>query len=188
MELSKDEVFVRKQLEEIYPQLIINSEKTCGYHFDKYGLDLLSVCITFFLEKPIEVQLKTIRDGKLENFITFMMAVQMKSGSSHFYHKYRKHHTKQRELFLDYDYGDSYKVVNNAFNEPEHKKFLECVLCEVEKLDPYLKMIVKERVMNGRKYTELVDKYYINYPALKKDQEQVLKKLKEKCKHLIQPS
>ena len=188
MELSKDEIFVRKQLEEIYPQLIINAEKTCGYLYPKHGLDLLSVCITYFLEKSLEVQLKTIRDGKLENFITFMMGVQMKSGSSHFWHKYRKHHTKQREFFIDYDYGDMYRVTNNAFKEPEHKQFLECLLCEIEKLDPYLKMIIKEKVMNGRKYTEIVDQYNINYPALKKDQEEVLNQLKETCKHLIQHS
>ena len=60
--MTKDEIFVRKELEKVYPQLLINAKKVCGQGYQMWGEDLLPLAITFFLEKPLEQQLKTINN------------------------------------------------------------------------------------------------------------------------------
>lgn len=183
IELSQEEIMIRQELEKIYPQLLINAKKTCGTAFDKHGLDLIAVCVEFFLNKPLEDQLKTIENGKLENFITFMMAMQLKSGSSKFYSQYRKHHEKQRELYVNYDYGYEYVAYNNAFKN-EEDEIITCIKCEIEKLNPYMKMLVNERLLEGKTYTYISETYDINYNSLKKDTNATIKQIKQKCQHL----
>ena len=181
--LTKEEEFVRDEISKIYPQLVINSRKTCGYAFDKHGLDLIAVCVEFFLSKPLEAQLKTIENGKLENFITFMMAMQLKSGSSRFYYQYRKHHESQRELYFNFDYGSNYIETNAAF-EDEEDEVVTCIKCEIEKLDPYMKMLVRERVIENKTYTYISETYNINYSSLKTDTNKAIKIIREKCQDL----
>jgi len=183
-ELSQDEKMIRKEIEKIYPQLLINARKTCGYAFDKHGLDLIAVCVEFFLNKPLEDQLKTIKNNKLENFITFMMAMQLKSGSSKFYKYYRKHHESQRELYFNFDYGSKYIESNDAFRD-EESEVITCIQCEIDKLDPYFKMLVQEKLIGEKTYTYISERYDINYSSLKKDTNKAIKTIQEKCKHLL---
>ena len=179
-ELTEEEKFIREEVRLIYPQLLINAKKTCGAAFDKHGLDLIAVCVEFFLSKPLQDQLDTIANNKLENFITFMMAMQLKSGSSRFYRDYRKHHEKQRELYSNFDYGWKYVEYNDAFKD-EESEVVTCIKCEIEELDPYMKMLVKEKLIENKTYVEISERYDINYNSLKKDTGRAIKKIKEKC-------
>tara|TARA_R110000803_G_scaffold38327_8_gene82783 strand:- start:2156 stop:2716 length:561 start_codon:yes stop_codon:yes gene_type:complete len=183
MELTKEEIYIRKEIANIYPQLLINAKKTCGYAFDKHGLDLIAVCVEFFLSKPLKDQLRTIENNKLENFLTFMMAMQLKSGSSRFYYQYRKHHEKQRELYFNFDYGYEYITYNDAFKN-EKSELLTCLECEIDKLDPYLKMLVKEKLIEQKTYVDISTQYDINYTSLKKDTNKAIKQIKLKCQDL----
>jgi len=182
--LTEEEIFVRKEIEKIYPQLLINAKKTCGAAFDKHGLDLIALCVEFFLTKPLKDQLNTIANKKLENFITFMMAMQLKSGSSKFYYQYRKHHESQRELYPNYDYGQKYIAYNTAFND-EESEIVTCIKCEINKLDPYTKMLVNEKVIEGKTYTEISNTYNIQYNTLKRDTTKVIKQIQLTCKNLL---
>ena len=64
--LTEDEIFIRKKIEEVYPQLVLNARKVSTTNFHKWGLDLITTVVEFFLKKPIETQLSTIENGKLE--------------------------------------------------------------------------------------------------------------------------
>ena len=99
--------FISNEIAKIYEQLVINCRKVCGAAYDRYGVDLLPFSIEIFLDKPLEVQLKVIADKKLENYITHVMNFQLKLGTTGFYHKYRKHHEKQREYLMDYILKDN---------------------------------------------------------------------------------
>lgn len=184
MILNEEEKLIRKELGRIYPQLILNAKKTCGYAFAKHGLDGLAVAIEFFLSKPLEDQVRTFKEGKMENFITFILAVQVKSGTSKFYTQYRKHHENQREIFPDYNYGDKFQILNDAFIDEENE-VVACIKCEISKLDPYLKMLVNERALEGKTYTSISETYDINYNTLKKDTQKAILKIKNKCKPLL---
>lgn len=184
--MTEDEIFVRKELEKAYPQLLINTKKTCGYAFEKHGLDLLAVAVEFFLMKPVEVQLDAIEKNKMINFITFIMGVQLKSGSSKFYNVYRKHHEKQRELYDNYDYGKAGLATNvdNAAFEDEEDELMECMKYQISKLNPYQQMLVQEKLIEGRSYAHISKTYNINYGSLKLDTTKAINIIKKACQHL----
>jgi hypothetical protein len=185
MQLSKKEIKVRKALTDIYPQLVINCQNVCGAAYKTYGNDLLSVAVEFFLDKEVDYQLKVIADGKLEHYITKIMNFQLKLGTTRFWHHYRKPAEKSRELYTNYDYGPRFKTYNTAFQD----ELSDCAICiqeYVEKLDPYLKMLFKERIMEKNKWVDISRKYNnISYGNLKKDTEELQVKIKQKCGHLL---
>ena len=177
-ELTKEEIWVREELTKLYPQLVINCQKTLGAAYEKHGGDLLALSVQFFLEKPIKVQVKAFKEKKAENFITYIMAMQSKSSSSKWYHQYRKHHEKQREYYTDhfqYDVDD---------DEPfEEDDTMLCIKQALSKLNPYEKMLIEKRVLMGMKYTEIAEVYNIPYHSLATELEKTLNKLKKQCQH-----
>ena len=184
MKLSKDEVRVREELTKVYPQLQINCRKVCGQAFDKWGDDLLHLSIEMFLEKPIEKQIFTIEQNKLENFITYIMNFQLKRGkTTRFWHTHRKFVGQTRELFNGtYDYKR-----DDMFPKPfedEVSELQQCINKSINKLDPFEKMLIKERVEWGMNYTEIAEKYNIPYSSLQGGVKKILRKIKEQCQHL----
>lgn len=187
MELTEKEIYVREELAKLYPQLIINSKKTCGAAFDKHGLDLIAVAVEFFLNKPIDKQVEAFETGKAENFITFIMGTQLKSSSSKFYRDYRHHHIKQREFFpnFDYDkYSDDHVSHLHVF-EDEPDEFLQCLQCELEKLPAYEQMVFRRLLINKEPASTLSKEYDIPYYHFKQTAIQVQNQLKNRCKHFI---
>ena len=120
----------------------------------------------------------------MENFITFIMAFQLKSGSSHFYHHYRKFHEKQREFYPNYNYGERFKYFPVPFEE-EDELCLVCLKREIDKLDPYNKMIAEEHLMQGENITAISKKYNIPFGHIKRDKELIIVNLKRKCRQYL---
>lgn len=184
MELTKDEKFVREEISKIYDQLVINCKKTAKEGYEKWGHDLLPMCIEMFLLKDIDTQLKVISDGKLEHYLTFMMSLQLKSSSSRFYSVYRKEGNSYREILPDY----KYKNKGNYFPEPfedEEDPTVTCLKSVIQNLNPYERMVVNERIIGKEKFSVLSRKYNITYSTLKKDAELLKIKLQRKCRHLL---
>lgn len=183
MELSKDEIRVRKEITDIYDQLVINCRNVCGAGYDKWGPDLLSMSVEMFLEKPIKYQLKVITDGKLENFITHVMNFQLKLGTTRFYHHYRKQPEKSRELYENHSYDGEMIGYNLAFKD-EKSELVQCMNQAIEKLNPFQKAVAKEHIIQGISYKDLSDKYDIPYYTFKKEHKRIIKIIKSKCMHL----
>lgn len=178
--LTKDEIYVRDELTKVYPQLVINMKKTCGYNSNIWADDLLALCVTFFLEKPIETQLKVIADGKLENYITFIAGMQVKSGSSKFYTTYRRFLYNTRELYVNYAYNQQRVTYEQPFDDEESPQ-LRCIKYHMEKLNPYEKMIIQKKVIDDFTFKDISKEYNIPYTTLAADTKKTLNKLKELC-------
>lgn len=184
-DMTKEEKEIREELERLYPQLLINCEKTCGAAFKKHGGDLLAVAIEMFLSKPIEKQIKVMKDGKMEHFITFIMGLQLKSGSSHFYHYYRKHNEKQRDFYDNFAYGGKNVALSKPFIEedlPKNHPVYKCLKHHTEKLNPYEKMLLKRILIDGETYASISERYNISYTNLSTDSKKLQKKLQKLCK------
>jgi hypothetical protein len=177
--MTEDEKYVRDHITKIWPQLLVNARKTAGTAFDSYGLDVLTVCIEYFFNKPIQVQVDACKKNKAENFITYMMGLQLKSGTSYFYSAYRRHNEKQREFYVNYDYGENYL---NFLELDEENECVTCIKEMAEKLDPYEKMIFQELLVQGNKLAPISKKYNIHYHHLKRDKQLVREKIKQVCK------
>ena len=179
--LTEDELFVRRELDKIYPQLLINAKKVTTTNFYKWGLDAISIAVEFFLNKKIEVQLKTIENGKLENFLTFIMAVQVKSSSSKFYNEFRKASNNSRELYVNYQYKGMDYEMEDSEDLDNIDKVLKCLQEATRDLDPFKKMVYDEIMAGGESYANTSKKYKINYHHLRDATEELRKELNLKC-------
>ena len=182
--LTDDERRVREELTIVFPQLQINAQKVCGAAYQRWGDDLLQLSVEMFLEKPIEDQIKTIENKKLENFITYIMNFQLKRGqTTRFWHTHRKFIGSTRELFNGtYDYKQ-----NEMFPEPFADEISELQLCidkQVEDLNPFQKMLIQEKVYYGNSFVDIAKKYEIPYSSLQQGLKKTLKNIKELCQHL----
>lgn len=182
--LSEDEKRVREELTKVFPQLVINAKNVCGKGYDKWGDDLLQLSIEMFLEKPIEDQIKTIDNNKLENFITYIMNFQLKRGkTTRFYHTHRKFVGSTRELFAgsyNYDYDDDFERPL----DDEASELQECINKHIKDLNPFEKMLINEKVQWGVKLTDISVKYNIPYSSLQTGLRRTLNKIKKQCQHL----
>ena len=186
--MDKDITFVKEQLTLIYPQLQINCKNVCGAGFNTWGEDLLAMSLEIFLEKPIEYQLKVIEDGKLENFITYVMNLQLKSGSSRFYHQYRKASEKSRELYDNYNYRKEL-YMESPFKSPdiipdEPDELMECLKAQQDKLDPFEKMVLQRHMVNGERAIDLSSEFDIPYHTFLYTKKLITEKLSKACRHL----
>jgi len=166
-----------KELTKIYPQLVINMDKVCGYNKHLWAADLLVVAVEYWLAKPLEQQWKTYNDNKMENFITFIASVQVRSNNSKFYSHYRKASIQSRELF------DNYKYVPDENLEQDYELVIECMKKEIELLNPYEKMLIEEKIIQGKSYNYINQKYNIHNGHLLRDIKRIVKRIRTKCEH-----
>jgi len=178
-ELTKDEKFVREELARIWPQLQINERKILGSAYELYGGDLMAIAVEFFLKKPIANQLESIREGKMEHYITFIANLQAKSSTTKFYIEYRRPTLQMREYYPDSYLYDAHKEEDSTDDD-----LMLCIKDNIQKLDPFEKMLVTERIIKGMSYDDIVEKYDIPYSSLSNELVKVKKKLKKLCKHL----
>lgn len=177
-ELTKEEIWVREQIADLYPQLVINCKKVLGAGYQFYGDDLLPVAIEFFLKKPIEVQVKAFKENTAENFITFIMNLQAKSGSSKFYRDYKKHSIEQREYYVGSHVYDSFIEKDESDDD-----LMLCLKAAMQELNPFERMLVEKRILDNVSYDEIIETYNIPYSGLANQLMKVKKKLRELCKH-----
>lgn len=173
--------YVDRHLTEIYPQLKINMQKTCGAGYDQWGDDLLSIAVEYFLKKPLDVQYDSCINNKAENFITYIANFQLKSGYSKFWHTHRRFSTSTREYYIDY-YDYEYSE-DDMWEEDDR---MLCIKQAIKNLNPFEKMLIEERVIKKMKYQDLADRYDIPYSSLTHTLKKTLKKIKAQCKHLQQ--
>jgi len=178
-ELTEEEKWVRKELTKLWPQLQINERKVLGSGYQLYGGDLLAVAIEFFLKKPIENQVQAFKENKAENYITFMMNLQAKSSTTKFYIEYRRPTLQMREYYPESYLYDAHKEEDSTDDD-----LMLCIKDNIQKLDPFEKMLVTERIIKGMSYDDIVEKYDIPYSSLSNELVKVKKKLKKLCKHL----
>lgn len=177
-ELSKDEEFVRTELEKIYPQLLINERKILGRAYDRYKGDLMHEAIQMFLEKPLEQQLYTIEEGKLENFITFIANIQAKNDTTAFYKYYRKMEERSREI--------SFREIEIAEEEEEEQppyntELYNCIMRVYEDLNPFERMIVNEKWMKGETHEDIECRYGISSRVMTYETHKLKKKILRRC-------
>ena len=180
--LTEDEMFVRREIDKMYPQLVINARKTSTTNFDKWGLDLITTVVEFFLNKPIEQQLKTIADGKLENMLTFMMAIQLKSTSSRFYNEFRKHTMNMRELWTDkYMYEGMEYNMEDLWEDNIQSEVIKCVEYHAKDLDVFQRMVYDKILKQGMSYADVSKQYKIGYNHLRDTTLELKEMFNQKC-------
>lgn len=174
MDYKEKDRIVKEELGKIYEQLVENSYKTCGRESSHLRDELLHFCIDEFLKKDLDYQMKVINDGKLENFITRLMSLNLKSSTSPFYYKVRKYTNNSRELLEYYKYEEDIPSI-------EKEDSCLCISGSVSELDYYEKYLITEHYYKGNKVANISQATGISPVTIKKDIVRVLKRIKLKC-------
>ena len=177
--MTKEEVFVRNELTKVYPQLKKNMKKVCGAGYEQWGDDLLSVAITFFLEKPLHQQLKTIEENKLENFITWIANIQLKSNSSKYYTVYRRPLIAERELFVNKNYN--YNPYGEGFNE----ELMKCVEEVLSEIDSDWSQYFVQIVYNNLPLQDIAKQAHLSMSTVKRTIDDITKLIQNRCQDCI---
>tara|TARA_R110000868_G_scaffold147020_1_gene368172 strand:+ start:605 stop:1141 length:537 start_codon:yes stop_codon:yes gene_type:complete len=178
--MTEDQIYVRKELEKIYPQLVINIGKVCGKGgVDRWGDDLLPVAIEFFLNKPIKQQLDTIEKGMLERFITYIANIQLKSKTSLHFRQYRKDSLNSRIIYPEYNYND-------RFNDPDdNEEAISCIEEELEAIPSEYKQAILDIVLNRGSLHQQSKQLNISKFTFTRELDMYVKQIKNKCQQCL---
>ena len=140
-----------------YDQLIINSKKTCTDYALYSREDALAHMLEYFFGLDLEKQWKIYQDGGIEFYITRGLAMQVKSSSSSFYHKYRKPLLREREMVNER--GEEFHP-DYLNDDTELDGKMKCLRYfydnELNMVDRWL---VEEKVFKGKKIPEIIQEY-----------------------------
>ena len=186
--LSKTEMesIVNNELQAVTEQLFVNAKKVCSYNFDKWGPDLVSHTVLYFLNQPIEkkyfiVTSPSKKVSALERYLTSAMSLAIRSSTSPFYSKHRKHIESHRVLFDDYDYSPKIGYAEAADDEGDvwtnMKEQLPLLINELHFYDKYL---IQKHYMEQLTVGEISKLTRITPQRLSQDIRFALLELKEK--------
>lgn len=186
--LSKTEMesIVNNELQAVTEQLFVNAKKVCSYNFDKWGPDLVSHTVLYFLNQPIEkkyfiVTSPSKKVSALERYLTSAMSLAIRSSTSPFYSKHRKHIESHRVLFDDYDYSSKIGYAEAADDEGDvwtnMKEQLPLLINELHFYDKYL---IQKHYMEQLTVGEISKLTKITPQRLSQDIRFALLELKEK--------
>lgn len=164
-----------------YDQLVINSHKTCSDNAMYSREDALAHMLEYFFGLPLEKQWKIYCDGGLEFYITRGLALQVKSSSSSFYHKYRKPLIRERELVNER--GEEYYGLQDLTNTEELDGRMKCLRFLYDnELNMIDKWLVEQKVFQDKKIRHIAQEYDIVEADLTRQWNAIKQRLIRYCK------
>ena len=179
------ETIVNRELASIQDQLFVNARKVCSYNYDKWGPDLVSHTVLYFLNQPIQkkyaiVTSKSVKVTALERYLTSAMSLAVRSSTSPFYSKHRKHIESHRVLFDEYDYSSKIGYAVAADDEGDTWTNMRAQLpLLIEGLHFYDKYLIQKHYMEQMTIGELSKLTRITPQRLSQDIKEALVELKE---------
>jgi len=179
------ETVVNRELTLIQDQLFVNARKVCSYNYEKWGADLVSHTVLYFLNQPIQkkyviVTSPSAKVPALERYLTSAMSLAVRSSTSPFYIKHRKHIESHRVLFDDYDYSSRIGYAEAADDEGDIWSNMKDELpLLIEGLHFYSKYLIQKHYMEQMTVGELSKITNITPQRLSQDIKEALVELKE---------
>ena len=186
--LSKTEMeaTVNSELEAITEQLFVNARKVCSYNFDKWGPDLVSHTVLYFLNQPLDKKYAIVTSpskkvSALERYLTSAMSLAVRSSTSPFYSKHRKHIESHRILYDEYDYSSKIGYAEAADDEGDAWSNMKSQLpLLINDLHYYEKYLIQKHYIEQLTISEISKLTRITPQRLSRDIRAALQDLKEK--------
>ena len=189
--LSKKEMrkVVEAELKAVYEQLFINARNITTYNYDKWGEDLVSHTLQYFLNFPIEKQYtivtsKSKKVSALERYLTSAMSLAIRSSTSPFYSKHRKHMESHRLLYQDYDYVNHLGTVEPSGSGDYWSNMTEALPQLIKDLHFYDRYLIQKHYMEQMTIKEISKITHITTYTLSRDIKKALVRLKEQLQKL----
>ena len=142
-----------------------------------YCDDLLNICVLSFLNRSFESKLQMLQDNKIENFILRCCSLQIKSGTSPFYHTYRKHYT-HHQPYAEFVHDDM--VIDEPYDN-SGETLRGCVNIEISKLNWYEARLIELKFYEKMTYDEINKTFRLPLSTLKTEYKRIFEKIKNKC-------
>jgi len=166
-----------------FTQVEINIGKTCGSD-PTWKEELLSYTLDYFLNLPIEKQVKIYSDNSIENYCTRLAAISLKSTSSPFYHKHRKFLMNSREVMEYTPWTQEVEYSDEEVKCPA----CECIKKEVEEhQDWYEKRLLEMALFEEMKPGAIAEELKLDAKSVTSNLSVAKRKISKKCKHLLEP-
>jgi len=141
-----------------------------------YADDLLQICIETFLNKDIVMQEQMLRDDKIQNFLFRVASMQIKSGSSPFFRKYRAYYTRNVPI-----------LGNPSIEEEEPKEIMiKCIDREIKKLGWYEARLIQLHFFDGMSLRKITKTYGLPKGTLPQEFQKIYDRIKETCKNCME--
>lgn len=148
------------------------SNNIANGQMNDYCDDLLNICIESFWGRSYESKLQIFQDNKIENFLLRCCSFQLKSGTSPFYHQYRKY----------YNYNGYLPYFMDAEDETdESNELYKCMKEEMKNLNWYETKLIQLKFYDKMSYKQIYQIHGLPITTLKREIQLVLDKIKNKC-------
>lgn len=137
------------------------------------------------LYKVKDEQLKDMLDNdRVIGWILRSSSLQIRSGSSPFYHKFRKHKMGARSGIIDSNSGNTY---DEGYYMPdgENEELMDCFDRAHSQLHWYLQTIFNQKFKEGKTLQEIYEYYNITKTHLVKDLNKAINEIRDICKDAV---
>ena len=158
-------------------------------NYDKWGEDLVSHTLQYFLNFPIEKQYtivtsKSKKVSALERYLTSAMSLAIRSSTSPFYSKHRKHIESHRLFYPDYDYVNYLGHADPSGSGDYWSNMIEAVPNMIKDLHFYDRYLIQKHYMEQMTIQEISKITQITTYTLSRDIKRALVRLKEQLQKL----
>jgi len=151
-----------------------------------YADDLIQEIILSLYNMPEERIEGMLENGKLKWYVLSSAGLSLRSKTSPFYNKIRKHKMYSRENGLAGSDSNIFERIDDT-GETLIECYYSCMLREIENLHWYNKTLLKEYWIDGETLDTLHAKYKISKLHLTKDLNKGIKTIREKCEECDNP-
>jgi len=121
-----------------------------------------------------------LNNGKLKWYVLTGAGMQLRSSSSPFYRRIRKHKSYAREQGLEGSDSNIFEKIDDT-EELSTECYFSCMQREIENLHWYLKTLLKAYWLEGKHLDDLHQKYGISKAHLTKDLNTAILTIRENC-------
>jgi DNA-directed RNA polymerase specialized sigma subunit len=178
---------INKAITRHWDKMLADEKRITSYNYDQWS-DLLVFCIEEFLsKKTIDYQYDiAVVNDRLPNYMGRSMSLNLKSQTSPYWNKVRKHLYDTRGVYMaEYnEYGrHDYNEIADPDLTPEQVSPIECMTVAITKLDFYYQALVTDYYLNEMTYKQINKKYNIPLNAVQKDIKNGVKQIQQYCSH-----
>jgi len=145
-----------------------------------YANDLIQEMIIQLYEMKEEKIEELLDNGKLKWYILSGAGLQLRSSTSPFYNRIRKHKSYARENGLEGSDSNIFEKIDDT-EELSTECYFSCMQREIENLHWYLKTLLKAYWLEGLHLDALHQKYNISKQHLTKDLNTAILTIRENC-------
>lgn len=164
-----------------YNQLEVNAVKTCGSD-QTFKEDLLGYAVEYFLTIPLDRQIQIYNDNSIEEYVTRLMGISLKSSTSPFYSKYRKFLMATREITDWTPFG----IEEEYFEDSSDCKACDCIKQKIkDHTDWYEKKLLEMAILLEMKPAAIAVELGLDSKSVTSNISVAKKKIAKQCKHLL---